>query len=275
MYKSIALIAFLLVVSSFGCKTISPSSDSAQNPQQKDILEILEKALEIGPYSFVFSEPLHRDGAIESELPLFISGARALVLYSNFNRAVDNYLNDSSSVASGFFDLTPLSSLAKISLFKPGHAFEINNRSTDPNIAFAHYNPNWVIWASENLIPNPESEINGISAQSWYDKSFKRFFRLLVESHELLEKRELWEYESRNYYEALKSTEFNAFRYFDRRFQNELPEYAYPYSHQVMTGPMAISFWLRRELDGSRGIFRMGLLKFMNQYDQQWLLEHT
>lgn len=259
----IGIFAILIIA----CQQKQTVSESKKSSASVNVVDLLQLAYEIRPYSFFLTE------SREDEPGVMLGGVKSLALYSSFNKAVhtSQYTNEPPYLK--FDDLSPLSKLAGVPVFvnRPDSLGII----VQSNEEFVHYNPDWIIWATSNLIPTPDEKIGGLTAQSWYDQSFNRFFHMMVESYQLLERESLWEYERVQYYESLKSEDFDALQYFDERFSDELKDYQYPYSHEVMTGPMAISFWLRRDMDGSREAIWNGLSTFMNQFDKAWFQEHT
>lgn len=268
MFDRKYIFAGILAISFIACQQKQNISESIERSRSVNVSELLQLAWEIRPYSFFFAESAEGESS-----GVMLGGIKSLVLYSNFTKAVhmSQYANELSYLKFG--DLSPLAKLAGVPVFlnRPDSLGIIVHSNKD----FVHYNPVWVEWATSNLIPSPEDRIGGLIAQTWYDQSFKRFFHLMVESHQLLVQEQLWKYEKIQYLESLKSEDFDALRYFDERFSDELKDYQYPYSHEVMTGPVAISFWLRRDMDGSREAIWNGLSTFMNQFDKAWFQEHT
>ena len=73
---------------------------------------------------------------------------------------------------------------------------------------------------------------------------------------------------------AMLSPKFNEERYLTQRYQVELAKLKrryYRVSHEVLSPEQAISFWLRREIDGTGRLLWGGLIRLMTSLDPIYL----
>src|SRR5690606_868709 len=121
----------------------------------------------------------------------------------------------------------------------------------------------------ENLIIEPTSKIGNQTAQDVYDNVLQRFFRLMTESYLFVasnnETALIEEYK-----ELMDHSDFDAMEFYEQKFANDLVEYKVETDYSSLQPSMAISFWLRRKIDGSAPEFWIGFSKVMNLYDKVW-----
>ncbi len=136
---------------------------------------------------------------------------------------------------------------------------------------FSYFNPDIIIWGSQNLIPDPNDKIYGESCQLIYEVVFNRFFRLMAESYIYLNDKEIYQNERDLYYQNVVIEENYALNYLDARFNSVFPKYQSNNTRSPWTIGMAFGFWFRRSLDGTDDEVWMSLEKMMKIYDNQWL----
>ncbi len=145
---------------------------------------------------------------------------------------------------------------------------------SDAGLKFKYINPEVVKWGYNNMIPDPESYIFGVKCKTIYNKMFKRFARLMVQSYSYLTVQKNIENEAEEYKNKMESEPyFDAISYLNtkygpgRPFDESVSTYDEYYG---MTSQVAIGFWLRRYIDGSFDQLYVGLNKLMRKYDQEW-----
>ncbi len=143
--------------------------------------------------------------------------------------------------------------------------------SEDTVLQFKKVNPAFIKWAVSNLIPTPDSHFEGYMYSTVYTNIFSRFFRTLALTYLELQYRYDAAWETECYTNAILDDN-NISEYLNRKFghisidsDDEYQEdsfYFVPY--------YAMSFWLRRTIDGSQHELWTGLQKIMQQYDPLW-----
>jgi hypothetical protein len=265
------------------------SSEKAAAAQQRTIKEMIEASWKAGSYlqnveANVLSDPAaeeKRQEEIYASTGSYIPGTRWL--YAHLKTVMD---------------LEKMKSLAGMPIFLPGHPHEhdFDFRSYD----FGRYNPKFVRWAVDNLIPPP----SGITT-SVYQKHLKEIARLYylaylhVGAHEpevsalrakYLES--IQEFSGKPWTSSLGSgvegPNVLVYDTFARLFagQYETDEVL----HWVLDGPepkrvsypwltvnaggyayTASGFWIRRQIDGTAPDFFAGLKKLLETYDADFL----
>lgn len=199
----------------------------------------------------------------------FTGGMKGLFLYSGLKDALITYSEGQISEMTDFYDLTPYYQWAgERNLFKGGERvfYAWDRPQTEP---FHQYNSAIVKWGYENLIPDPKIKIGDKTAKEVYDAVLQRYCRLMVESRNYLEQAGL-QAEVENYSKQMDRPQFEAIDYFDNRYGGKLPAYEEGLRYSALRPSMAISFWMRRKMDGSEEAFRIGFDKIMRLYDAQW-----
>lgn len=125
------------------------------------------------------------------------------------------------------------------------------NKKTD-GVAFKHINPLFIAWCVQHAVPDPTSKFNGVSCKALYDQHFSRTVRIYRETYNHLENNDLWGEEVVLYRELIKSESFHPTRYYNDRFRGIFDELEFPLETAVFNPSNGISFWMRREMDGSR-----------------------
>ncbi len=148
---------------------------------------------------------------------------------------------------------------------------------------FQNINPEFIHWASENMIPNPEQkELNGFFFQYLYDRLFRYGTRTMAAAYLYLTYDYDFEEEMSNYTHAVMGdydrVYTDLYSYLDDRYSDfsavnygmeevEYVDYGYYNQH--------ISFWLRRGLDGSQAALWDALTKILELYDSEWFEQYA
>jgi uncharacterized protein len=142
---------------------------------------------------------------------------------------------------------------------------------------FGFYNPELVRWGYENLVPDPETEIDGVPVREIYRVVFARFFRLMADSYLYLSESKKLERETRAYWRFAKRKKRGGggIEWLQNRYADALPQYGGGWDGTTMTPQMAIGFWLRRHKDGTDGELWTGLRMVLDTYDADWYRERA
>jgi hypothetical protein len=139
---------------------------------------------------------------------------------------------------------------------------------------FDHVNPKFIVWATNNLVPNPDAEIAGVKAQELYTKVMSRFFRLHTRAYLYLYYKAGLSKEQKAYEANMKNEEINFVSALNTRYENKFDEI---YSsvpnddyYENLTKGIAAGFWIRRNIDGSINEIWSGLRQGMLIYDKEW-----
>lgn len=147
----------------------------------------------------------------------------------------------------------------------------LSARERNDEFGFDYYNPDFVNWGIENIVPEPNNVIGTYLAQEIYDQSLSRFFRINADAY-------LWLLEQGyplhqgQYVDAMGTVDFEGTYYLERRYRGVLPEYVdeETFYYGDWTPEIAIGFWLRRGLDGTSDELWAGLNQLLNTYDTEW-----
>lgn len=202
---------------------------------------------------------------------VFTGGFKGLALYGGLLQCAELALSNEGrpARAADFYDISPFAKLAREPVFikmvsnKLGSFLMHNND-------FNKYNPGFIQWGIANCIPSPDLKVGGVTCKEIYDKVFFRFFRILAETHHYLQARHRLTAEVSAYSRAMRAKNFEALTWLEGRYKDLFPQYAATDAYSPFTPAMALGFWLRREMDGTRDLFRRGLDLFMYYYDREW-----
>ncbi len=142
--------------------------------------------------------------------------------------------------------------------------------TTSDGVAFKHFNPVFIDWATEFIIPSPQQKIEGRTLQEWYDESFQRTAWTYLVTHDHLTRNDLWLGEVGIYKELVKSKDFQPISYFNDRFRGKFDRYEFPFDSQAFNASGALSFWMRRKMDGSEEACKKALDTLLDTYDAEW-----
>ncbi len=209
----------------------------------------------------------------------YISGIKGLVLYCDFREAIQSLLTSKGifcDAPTDFYELRSFECLSGgIPLFTTGEkTFSAFGISRNGKADFHHYNPEFVSWAVENLIPHPGTNIQGKTANNVFLRTYARYFKMMTETYVYLQQEGLSEASS-NYKAQFGDASFDGLAYLKERFSGAVPAYAQAYDYTNMNSSMAIGFWLRRDIDGTIDEFWNGLTRVMLAYMPEWFKEHV
>lgn len=202
----------------------------------------------------------------------YFQGPRGVFLYqSNLYEGIKKVLlsRNIEAIKKDFYDITFMEQLSMLKIFK-SHKTDLGvweNRNK-----FSQYNPKFINWMKDNLIPQPDFIIDEKYAQHWF-QYFKRFFRLMVESYYYTTKVIDFEYNQSAYISSASSMDFNGLIYLGSKYSGNIKGYEIPATSEVwfpFEDYMAIGFWLRRGIDNTHDEFFELLSSIMNQYDKNW-----
>ena len=213
----------------------------------------------------------------------YYEGFNGIFLWSNYShKGVKDLLHKKGIPIPGienrdFYDIQHFEALAGINMFQ----------SESPDITyvpfryspsdFGHYNPEFIRWATKNLIPKSDLSINGITAKYVY-QHFSRFFRLLTESYLFLKSSGNYDEQAKTYINNLQSDNLtiDGLEYLEHYYSNHLTNYSIPSTSEVFSPfkpSMAFGFWLRRNIDGTHKELFKGLSIIMKRFDKKWFRE--
>lgn len=230
----------------------------------------LVKAWFINPYEYMFT------GAAQLTIEgkpygVYTGGFKGLALYGSLLRCTELALSNEGRPAqqADLYDISLFSKLAKEPVFKKmlGGSF---GTFLWKNNDFNRWNPEFIKWGIANCIPDPDLKIGSVTCKEIYDKVFFRFFRILAETHRYLDRENRFAKEAAVYQEAMRVKKFEALAWLEARYGGLFQHYTVDGAYGPFTPAMALGFWLRRELDGTRDLFRSGLDLFMHYYDREW-----
>lgn len=262
------LISILMITARCGTtKEISNKDGAVKHISKSDLGSIYHDAM-VYSYEYMFDQQTGIQ-LNENYVGRFMGGFKGLFLYSSLKEAFSEYSNGAIEKSDDFYDLTAYDKVSgDIMLFKnSGNQFY--SWEGIQTLPFHYYNPDVVKWGHENLIIEPTSKIGNQSAQDVYDNVLQRFFRLMTESYLFIESNNetaLIE----EYKELMDHSDFDAMEFYEQKFENVLVEYKVEPDYSSLQPSMAISFWLRRKIDGSATEFWIGFSKVMNLYDKVW-----
>lgn len=207
----------------------------------------------------------------------YADGSDSLFLAPISNQTKGIYIGDAQSIVHVF---SMESALAEVLKIEGPSTFETSLHSwsglapwfntLSDGVAFKHFNPVFIDWATAYLIPSPQEQIEGKSLQIWYDESYRRTAWTYLMAHDHLTQNELWEEEVGIYKELVKSQDFQPTHYFADRFRGKFDAYEYPYASEAFSASGALSFWMRRKMDGSEAACKNALNAILDIYEPGW-----
>lgn len=190
-------------------------------------------------------------------------------------------IRDLASHLAPIVDLAKIQSLTEIPVFVSGpHTSRPNLGASD----FGHYNPKFVRWAAENLIPAAKDPVFREKSQAVYDRYLGEMTRIYwrvgtdLAKDEALLRRLAAEYGA--VIDRWKGEDSEAGT--NARFEH-LHRATYSYAEAAGRGEawmtsnapyhagVAMGFWMRRELDGSRAEFMTMIEGLLETYDHEFL----
>jgi len=163
-------------------------------------------------------------------------------------------------------DYAALVKLAGMPAFTQGpHSAEgLNLR--DP-YQFGHYNPEFVQWLRDNLLPAKNSPAIRELTQPFYERYLQQRARTWYVVQETLAADPLFFQAELSAYQAFLTAKEQATFGRDYYYYAKLPEQGYS-EYEVDS---AVRFWMRREIDGTRAIFTAGLRDLLQLYDSAFV----
>jgi hypothetical protein len=166
-----------------------------------------------------------------------------------------------------FFDLKPLADLAGIPIYAPRQGSDHHSDKVN------YYNPEFIKWATANLIPDPNAQIFNITYQQVYNVVFARFIRITTQVYKYLQQ----EGRFALYLDRYKNADFRQRKQIRSEFRKliedeyiknlyGLPDYHYHAGH-------AVTFWMRRGMDDTHLLVWQYIETLLAKYDPQFLAE--
>ena len=173
--------------------------------------------------------------------------------------------------ADSIINLDKVRFLAPFKIFESGpHESKFNWQSKQ----FGHYNPEFIRWASDNLIPGAEDPVFRAATQSIYDVHLKTLAHAYCRSYQALHNDpQALQALKTEYLQRLSEKDTDNF-FFEEKFyqysgamERLQPGLFSAYSH------VAAPFWIRREVDGTADEFIHGIRKVLDTYDKAYSKE--
>jgi|GEM_PF-775168 len=169
--------------------------------------------------------------------------------------------------AKGLLNLNDLQKMAEMPVFLSGP-----HKNNQPNLKaaqdFAHYNPKFVQWLIDNLVPAADDEELRELTQSFYDQYVQSLARTYYQSYQALQyDSDYFTKETKLYADAVEKRQLPDYYY--EKFYDFADLHELGYNGNVVKG--AVAFWIRRNIDGTINQFVAGLEKLLNTYDVAFL----
>ncbi len=202
---------------------------------------------------------------------------------ASYHEPRDNYVTGIRDLAA---HLEPIVNLGKIQSLTELPVFTSGPHADGPDLNaadFGHYNPKFVRWATETLIPAARDPAFRLASQAVYDRYLKEMTRVywrvgsdFAEDEAILKRLaaaygaviDQWkDKDAEDGRSARFSHLFDAtYSYAEGAGQGE-PWMTHNASYQA---GVAMGFWMRRELDGSRAEFMTMVQTLLETYDQEY-----
>ena len=138
---------------------------------------------------------------------------------------------------------------------------------------FGYYNPTFVTWATNALIPAADTPLLKQLTQDTYDKQVKYLANLYFVVDQKMRAYPDWtEHERQRYLDSID--ERGAARNASDTtwaYHGFLDDMQYDPNHVRS----AVMWWLRRHQDATAALWRAGLVKLLTVYDTEWLVEQN
>ena len=176
---------------------------------------------------------------------------------------------------SPIFNLVRLKAIAPFPVFTSGPHEE--DFDLESELEFGRYNPEFVQWAEENLIPGADDEALRMITAPVYSRFGRSLVRAYYYAHQdLINDPEVFRYAVERYEAALEAGAPESFNPGMSLYQYENAVCG-SLDWDYVTGDTVSDyvgvgtwFWIRRELDGTRESFFAMLQKLLNTYDPSW-----
>jgi|GEM_PF-2385699 len=198
---------------------------------------------------------------------IYYSGFKGLILYGGVTGTAAKITGTNSR---DFYSLAPLEILSRQKVFlNSGPVWDTWGNQRAPKIN--RVNPAFISWVFHNMVPYPKQRIGRHTCHEIYQKVFVRFARLLADSYFHLEKNNLLTKMRYAYESDMKESRFEALTWLNERFGHTLKAYRTCGGEaSCFTPDMALGFWIRRSIDGTRHQLWEGFSDFMMRYDHHW-----
>jgi hypothetical protein len=155
--------------------------------------------------------------------------------------------------------------LAPVSPFRAGPH---RNGKLDLNSEeFGRYDPRFVRWATDNLIPARQDPTLRRSTQPIYDKSMRDLARTYWDVHRALTSNPTWRAAEQR---AYVGGQRDSWILHDLLGDSSEDWGGYDPNHVRS----ATLWWFRRHEDGTADLWQQGLVRLLETYDRKWLDEH-
>jgi hypothetical protein len=163
--------------------------------------------------------------------------------------------------------------LAPVPIFASGpHGSKFNWESNE----FAHYNPQFIQWAVDNLIPGADDKVFRAATQTVYEDHLSTLAHAYCMSYQMLHNDPAVLEDLKREYLALVELKSAAkflsgllFNEYFKAMELRAPELGqtgvFPYYSHV-----AAAFWVRREIDGTASGFNAAIRKLLDTYDPKF-----
>lgn len=167
----------------------------------------------------------------------------------------------------GLLDVSDLQKMANMPIFRSGpHKNNQLNLAAEQD--FAHYNPEFVQWLTNKLIPAADDEILRKLTQPFYDKYVQRLARTYYETYQGLQNdTNYFTQKTQQYAEAVKEARLPHDYY--EQFYDFADLAQFGHDGHVVRG--AVGFWIRRNVDNTINQFVAGLEKLLSTYDAAFI----
>jgi hypothetical protein len=136
---------------------------------------------------------------------------------------------------------------------------------------FGHYNPKFVVWATNALIPAADSPLLRQKTQGVYDAQVAELAHIYFLVHQKLASNPaLADIERRRYLDSSEESEGGIDPY---EFLGDANSHWGGHDPNLVRS--SVMWWLRRQEDATASIWHTGLIKLLTTYDLAWLREQN
>ncbi len=161
---------------------------------------------------------------------------------------------ESTSQYGNYFELED-----KLSAMEELAGMPVYNRIADHNGDFDQVNSDFVMWVANKLIPHPDNDFLGMSAQKVYDVVFRANARDTWYQWRILNYHFDLEEVAGSYEDGMSYGDFQGYEFLKSRFRN------------TNVNPILAGTFIRRKIDGSYDAIIHTMLKTMALYDSEWI----
>ncbi|TNE48685.1 MAG: hypothetical protein EP343_14840 [Deltaproteobacteria bacterium] len=200
---------------------------------------------------------------------MYKQGWQGLISYGRLNKVFARLLAQryglQGSLRTKFlkkFSSYSVTALERIS----GIQMVLREEQYNPHARFPMYNPRFIRWAVNNIIPSNNLWFGNQSYRFLYNAMFQRLVRLMTESYLILHNKMNLKHEIALYMNAEKKGQTRD--HLQQRYQKKRPAYAMKHGHFMVH--VAFGFWMRRHLDQTAPPLWNGLQKLLRLFDKRW-----